>query len=82
MIWSCDVVCRGVRVMTSSAALIARACDVETSRWSVRSMRDARRFSRTHALVPVSTSSMRVIMIASSLPVSDQSCHRAWDERR
>ena len=43
------------------------------SRSSVRSMRLARMFSSTHALVPVSTSSMSVIMIVSSLVVSDHS---------
>ena len=45
-------------------------------RSSVRWTRLSRRFSNTHALVPVRTSSMRSIMMASSLVVSDHSSQK------
>ena len=63
----------GEGVRTVSAAWIASASDAWMSWTSVRSMRLDRRFSSTHALVPVSTTSMSVIMIVRSFAVSDHS---------
>jgi hypothetical protein len=52
------------------------------SRSSVRWTRLSRRFSNTQALVPVRTSSMSSIMIASNLVVRDHSSQKPGREGR